>query len=181
MTVSKRHLNGDDSSEVLRRLDEVSATLSGIASDLGEMRNWQGVTDVHIKNIIGPPTIEERMRTYADSRDDHKVRGLQDYIGNTAKLQEQSARIMQLEMEAKIAAQQQATAENGFKIDASIKARDEQNREVQAKLTEICKRQEDQTTKQESQARMLYIGWGMLLLLQFLLPFIIPYLFGIKR
>lgn len=135
---------------IAEKLDTLTEKVSTIDSTVTEIRDKQIANDVHMKSIVGPPHLEERLKTYVDNKDEHK-----HATATQALLQVQT--ILQLE-------QKNAT----LQLEAKISAVD-----VRAVNTETeRKSNHEQNGKRLSKLeRNMYLLMGAIAALQFVLKF----------
>lgn len=89
---------------IAEKLDTLGATVVGISDTVTEIRDKQITNDVHMKSIIGPPSLEERVREYVDKQDAHKHTNLQQSLIQVQTILQLEQKNAQLTLEAKISA-----------------------------------------------------------------------------
>lgn len=135
---------------IAEKLDTLTGKVSTIDSTVTEIRDKQIESDVHMKSIIGPPSLEDRLRTYVDEKSDHKTASNQQ-----ALIQVQT--ILQLEQkncELRLGAQITAVDVRAANTEAERKVDHEDNGKRLGKLE-----------------RNMYLLMGALGALQFVLKF----------
>lgn len=130
---------------IAEKLDTLADNVKTIDCTVTEIRDKQLQNDVHMRSIIGPPHLEERLKTYVDAKDEHKQANSQQ-----ALIQMQT--ILQLE-------QQNAK----LQLEAQIKAVDVRSENTE---TERRSNHEDNGKRLGKLERNMYIAIGALGLLQ---------------
>jgi hypothetical protein len=135
---------------IAEKLDTLKETVSTIDCTVTEIRDKQIENDVHMKNIIGPPSLEDRLRAYVESKKEHERAN-----GQQALIQVQT--ILQLE-------QQNAK----LQLEAQIKAVDVRSENTE---TERKANHESNGKRLSKLERNMYIAMGAVAALQFVLKF----------
>lgn len=95
---------------IAEKLDTLTTTVTDISETVTEIRDKQLKTDVHMENIIGPPSLEDRMRDYVNSRVEHKGNNTQQTLLQVQTILQLEQKNSKLELEAKINAVELASA-----------------------------------------------------------------------
>ena len=95
---------------IAEKLDTLTTTVSGISETVTEIRDKQIKNDVHMGDIIGPPSLEDRMRLYVDQKDEHKSANSQQALIQVQTILQLEQKNAKLELEAKIQAVELAAA-----------------------------------------------------------------------
>lgn len=89
---------------IAEKLDTLTEKVSTIDTTVTEIRDKQIANDVHMKTILGPPHLEERLKTYVDSKDEHKSANSQQALLQVQTILQLEQRNSQLQLESKITA-----------------------------------------------------------------------------
>lgn len=95
---------------IAEKLDTLTTTVSDISDTVTEIRDKQLVNDVHMKDIIGPPSLEDRMRNYINGKIEHKENNNQQQLLQVQTILQLEQKNAKLELEAKINAVELASA-----------------------------------------------------------------------
>lgn len=134
--------------------EKVGATLELATSTkivVDELRENQARQQVHIDQWIGPPSLEDRMRSYVDAGDEHKQNNFMQALGNAQK-------VIELKLE-----------NSELKLQASIEQGDS-TRKLQH--SENSKRSQDHETRMRKLELRVFTGMGALAALELYLRFI---------
>lgn len=110
MPETKTRSKGPSMVVIAEKLDTLSTTVSGISETVTEIRDKQLTNDVHMKAVIGPPSLEDRMRGYVDEKISHKENNSQQQLLQVQTILQLEQQNAQLKLEAKISAVELASA-----------------------------------------------------------------------
>lgn len=137
----------------------VTTLLEKVAADVADTKERFAALDVHVKGIVGPPSLEERLRLYVDGRDEHGKKNAQESVRLVQQVLEQSITISELKLHAEILESKAASQANGIKLDETEKTRSRDH-------LENLNRHEASEKKQEKTSRVVNIGIGLVLAAQ---------------
>lgn len=140
--------------------------LEKVAADVADTKERFAALDVHVKGIVGPPSLEERLRLYVDGRDEHGKKNAQESVQLVQKVLEQSIIISELKLHAEILEAKSASQANGILIAETEKTRSRDHIE-NANRHEIAEKKQDRTS------RIVNIGIGLVLAAQAYLAYAI--------
>lgn len=118
-------------------LETINRTLEAMALNIQLIRDEQITNRAHMNNLIGPPSLEEKLKKYADSRDVHKHNNLAQIICDTKTILMQDAKIMKLELESKIQSSFNAANEALATAVKTEKYREENHHENNKRLSKL--------------------------------------------
>ena len=115
---------------ISEKLDTLTTTVRDVSETVTEIRDKQLKSDVHMENIIGPPSLEDRMRDYVNAKVEHKENNNQQALLQVQTILQLEQKNAKLELEAKINATELASAN-------TEKARIENHKENNSRLTKL--------------------------------------------
>lgn len=139
--------------------EPLTTLLEKVAADVADTKERFAALDVHVKGIVGPPSLEERLRLYVDGRDEHGKKNAQESVQLVQKVLEQSIIISELKLQKEILEAKAASQANGIVIAETEKTRSRDH-------TENAARHEASEKKQEKTSRVVNIGIGLVLAAQ---------------
>lgn len=104
MSVVKNTGKGPTMVVIAEKLDTLGETVVNISDTVTAIREKQIANDVHMTNIIGPPSLEDRMRQYVNEQDAHKTNNHQQALIQTQTILQLEQKNCQLTLEAQIKA-----------------------------------------------------------------------------
>jgi hypothetical protein len=143
---------------IAEKLDRVESAVSHTRDVVDELKATQREQQVHIKHLIGPPPLEERLRNYVDERDSHKQATAMQAILNVQTILQQDIKILKLELDKEIAQNRQATLQGD-----SSRERQHQDNQIRA---------EDHESRMRRMEKFMYLAVGALMLLELALKFL---------
>lgn len=114
--------------------------LSQIRKDVSGIAQGFAALEANIKSIVGPPSLEERLRNYIDGRDEHGKRNAQDALVNLQKILEQDSQIRQLQTENRILQQSAEIAKLQATTEQTERLRLENHIANQAETAKLSRR-----------------------------------------
>jgi hypothetical protein len=112
-----------------QKLDTVCTTVAKIDENVEVLKKAQAATDIHVKAIVGPPSLEDRLNASMDGKDAHKhanvmqaITGVQEIL----RLQQENAT---LKMEASIASVAASLKDVAKSVEQTEKMRKENHKE----------------------------------------------------
>jgi hypothetical protein len=143
---------------IAEKLDRVESAVSHTRNVVDELKDTQIEQQVHIKHLIGPPPMEERIRNYVDERDSHKQTSAMQAILNVQTILQQDIKILKLELDKEIQANRHATQH----CDQSRERQHQDNQN----------RADDHEARMRRMERFMYAAVGALMLLELALKFL---------
>ena len=134
--------------QIAQQLDTVCKTVETIDATVTEIRDQQIANNVHISAIVGPPSLEDKLRAYVDAKTEHKS-------NNSAQQLVQVQTILQLEQQ-----------NSELRLQSQIKTVDERS-----KITEKDREKNhvENTARFQKIERILYMLVGGLVVVEVLL------------
>lgn len=89
---------------IAEKLDTLGQTVTAIDCTVTEIRDKQLQNDVHMRSIVGPPHLEDRLKTYVDAKDEHKQANAQQALIQMQTILQLEQKNATLQLEAQIRA-----------------------------------------------------------------------------
>jgi hypothetical protein len=168
-----------------QKVDTVCTTVERIDANVSKLSSAQAATEIHLKSIIGPPSLEERVNKSMDDKDAHKHSNVMQAILGVQEILTLKQENATLKMEASIA----SVAESLKIVAKSVEHTEQMRQENHATQQEWQRSQEQKSTEEKREdakwksgvEKKLNLAVGAIIGIELMLKFGPPIMEMIKK
>lgn len=131
--------------------------LSQIAKEVSATNARLAALDVHIKGIVGPPSLEDRLILRMDGRDDHIRRNQEEALRQSQTIMAQDLKISKLELEKQIIETRNIAISNNAQL-AEVEETRKRDHAANGKKQEATDKKVDKLSKIQNAAYVVLVA-----------------------